>query len=139
MVSRWLILTLVFFVGCGDSRRPRRVDAEPQPQPAKNDPDSGVRGAGYEIAKKVLKPVVPLAATFPWESVNFKIMDPVTDKLGETAKRWLVSGRVDKQTTSTWEVVLLGVKDNFLGAEVRLDGNIILQIPSYKNMIAAEK
>lgn len=134
MLSRWFLLVLAVFVGCDNNRRPNVAAVPPQPAvPA--DPDAGVRGAGYEIAKKVIKPVVPVAATFPWETVSYQNMDPVTDQLGVTAKRWLVRGRVDEQTTSTWEVVLLKIKDDFVGGEVRLDGDILLQLPSYKTTI----
>ena len=131
-----VILFLILLSG-DDSNPPR-----PVPKPSRSDPDDGVRGAGWQSAKKLITPAlkVPATADFPWETVSFSRMKRVTDKSGATAQRWRVRGAVDAQNSfgaqirSQWEVIILARNDTFFPVEARLDGEVVFQMDSYKAM-----
>lgn len=109
--------------------------------------DAGVRGAGYEFAKMLIKPTLnaPQSASFPWETVSYENMEPLSDMSGDRAERWRVSGFVDAQNSfgallrSRWEIILLGVGDKFIPAEARLGGEVVFQLSTYGAMFPVPK
>ncbi len=129
--------------------RPASPANPPAPTPSQTPPDSdaGVRAAGYEFAKKLITPALksPTSANFPWDTVAFSRMEPLTDKLGVTAQRWVVGGAVDAQNSfgaqirSRWKVVVLASGDSFFPVEAKLDDQVVFQLDSYRSMSQTAK
>lgn len=91
-------------------------------------PDAGVRGAGYEIAKKIVSGALlsPSNAEWPWETVRFQHLDPI-----EATPAWTVLGEVHAtnafgvKVRHDWEITLSKLEGTFFPINAKLDGTLI--------------
>jgi len=137
----WTVTILAsLVVGCSDPYapvKPSRTKSTPA------SPDAGVRAAGHKFAKKAITPALkaPTTAAFPWDTVTFSSMEPLSDNSGATMQRWLVRGAVDAENSfgapirSQWEVVVASVGNTFLMGEARLDGEVVFSLESYRALL----
>lgn len=131
---RYFAVFSVFVCGCFSG---------PYNSATSENPDAGVRGAGWTLAKKLVTPYLkaPSTADFPWDTVGFTRLAPVADKSGQTARRWSVFGAVDAQNAfgaqlrSRWEVVVLNYGGQMFPLSASLDGKTIYVSSGVGNLV----
>jgi len=135
-----LLLIGVMVIGTmslGDGRFDHYQQGSSEPETV--DPNEGVRGAGYEIAKRIVTPELkaPSTAEYPWGTVEFSVMPDYEDESGAKAGRWLVRGAVDAQNAfgatirSWWEMILLRRGGQFFPVHVQFEEREIYRASGY--------
>lgn len=121
----WLFVVLVAFVFLRVGLRDKQPPAPQQAATKAPDPSAGVRGAGWQAAKRFVPTALkfPDEAEYPWETV-------VHSKDGDGA--WIVTGDVIAKNAfgvrdrMHYEVALIEDGDDLTATRIRLDGKTIL-------------
>lgn len=105
-------------------------------------PAQGVRGAGYEIARKAIPRALkaPATADFPWDTVTYSRLGTARDRSGATATLWTVTGAVDSDNSfgakirGNWEITVMEMGDKLSGLRGTLDGVTVFELDAYKSL-----
>lgn len=113
-------------------------DGKLQPPKDGADTEEGLAYAGRLFAVRFITPILksPATASFPRDTVTVHEMPPYSSG-GSSAKRWSVRGGVDSQNSfgallrSNWEVTVLRIDEDYIGAQVMFDGQVVTKLKRY--------